>query len=167
MGLKIEPRSHPCNVNWVDKTAQSIIKCSQFPIHMSSHEDRVWCDVLYIDVAHILLGRPLLYDLDVINMGRSNSYELEFKEKKIVLKPVEPKSNVGNNREGTITDKNNKTRCYLVTRSHISPDYPIDGFTYRSRNSLGLLPLPLGISSIVTVEPPVPHLHELHDHNTR
>ena len=101
MGLKIEPRSHPCNVNWVDKTAQSIIKCSQFPIHMSSHEDRVWCDVLYIDVAHILLGRPLLYDLDVINMGRSNSYELEFKEKKIVLKSAKPKSDVGNNKVGS------------------------------------------------------------------
>ena len=57
---------------------------------MSNYEDCVWCDILDIDVAHILLGRPLLYDLDVINMGRSNSYELKFKEKKIVLKLVKP-----------------------------------------------------------------------------
>jgi len=35
-----------------------------------------------------------------------------------------------------------------------------------SQNSLGLLPLPLGISYIVTVEPSAPHLHELHDHYT-
>jgi len=32
---------------------------------MSSYEDCVWCDVLDIDTAHILLGRSWLYDLDV------------------------------------------------------------------------------------------------------
>jgi len=53
------------------------------------------------------------------------------------------------------------------TPSHFSPESPINGSTPRSRNSLDLLSLPLGILSIVTVEPPAPNLHELHDHNTR
>ena len=48
------------------------------------------------------------YDLDVTNLGRSNTYEFKFKRKKIVLESGKPKSNVGNNKEGTITDKNNK-----------------------------------------------------------
>ena len=51
-----------------------------------------------MDAAHILLDRPWLYDLDVISFGRSNIYEFKFNEKKIVLKPVKPKSAVGNNR---------------------------------------------------------------------
>jgi len=58
MGLKVEPNPHPYNVNWVDQTAESItLRCQVF-IHMSSYEDRIWCDVLNIYAAHILLGRP-------------------------------------------------------------------------------------------------------------
>jgi len=133
---------------------------------MSSYVNRVWCNVLNIDDAHILLGRPWLYDLNVTSLGRSNTYEFKFKRKKIVLKSTKLKSNVKNNKDKTITDKN-KTPCYLVTISHFSPGSPIDGSTLRSRNSLSLLSLLLGIPLNVTVEPLAPHLHELHDHNTK
>ena len=85
MGLNAEPHSHPYNVNWVDKTAQSITQRCQVPIHMSSYEDHVWRDVLNIDAAHILLGRPWLYDLNVTSLGRSNTYEFKFNGKKTVL----------------------------------------------------------------------------------
>jgi len=64
---------------------------------------------------------------------------LNFK-KKISLKPAKPKSNVGNNKEEIVTDKNNKTPCYLMTRSQCSAESHVNGFTPRSRNSLGLLP---------------------------
>ena len=36
MGLEVESHPHPCNVNWVDKTAQSITQRYQVPIHMST-----------------------------------------------------------------------------------------------------------------------------------
>ena len=133
---------------------------------MSSYEGCVWSDVLDIGNAHILLDKPWLYDLDITCLGRSNTYEFKFKEKKIVLKAIKPKSNVGNNKEGTSTEKNSKSPCYLVTRSHFSPESSIDGSTLGSRNSLSLLPLPLGISLIATVEP-FTHLCELHDHDTK
>ena len=84
-----------------------------------------------------------------------------------MLKPAKLKSNVGNNKEGTVTDKNNKTPCYLVARSYFSPEFPIDGYTPSSKNSLGLLSLPLDILLIITVEPSTSYLHELHDHNKR
>jgi len=66
-----------------------------------------------------LFDTPWLYDLDVTTLGRSDTYEFKFKRKKIVLKPAKLKSNVRNNK-GTITDKNNKTSCYPVTRSKSS-----------------------------------------------
>ena len=91
MGLRAEPHPHPYNVNWVDKTAQSIIQHCRVLIHMSSYKDRVWCDVLDIDVAHILIGRSWLYDLDVTSLDKSNTYEFKFNRKKIVLKPAKPK----------------------------------------------------------------------------
>jgi len=107
----------------------------------------------------------LLYDLDVTSLDKSNTYEFKFK--KIMLKPIKSKSNVGNNKEETITDKNNKIPCYLVTRSYFSPESPISGSTLSSRNSVGLLPFLLGIPHIVTVEPHATHLDELHDYNTK
>jgi len=67
----------------------------------------------------------------------------------------------------TITGKNNKTPFYLVTRTHFSPESHVEEFTPRSRNSLFLLPLPLGIPSIVIVEPFTLHLHYLYEHNTK
>jgi len=100
-------------------------------------------------------------------MDRSKAYEFKFKRKKIVLKLVKPKSSVGNNKEGTVIEKNNTTPYYLVTRSHFSPESPIDGFTPTSKNFLGLLLLPLSIPPIATNEPSAPHLYELHEHNTR
>jgi len=53
VGLKAEPHPHPYNMNWVDKTAQSITQRYQVLIHMSSYDDHVWCDVLDIEAAHI------------------------------------------------------------------------------------------------------------------
>ena len=103
-----------------------------------------------------------MYDLNVISLGRSNTYEFKFKGKKIVLKPANP--SVGNNKERTITKITDKT--YLVIRTHFSPESPIDGSTLRSRNSLGLLPLPLSILPIATVESCAPHLYKLHEHKT-
>jgi len=112
MGFKIKPHPYPYNVNWVDKTAQSITQRCQVPIYMSSYEDRVWCDILDIDPAHILLGRLWLYDLDVTSVSRSNTYEIKFKEKKIMLKPAKLKSSAENNKEGTVTER---TTRYYVT----------------------------------------------------
>ena len=84
MGLTAEPHSHPYNVNWVDKTAQSITQHCQVPIHMSSYEDRVWggVHILDIDTTHILLGRFWLYDLDVISLGRSTLMNSNLTERK-------------------------------------------------------------------------------------
>jgi len=45
MGLEAE-HPHLYNLNWIDKTAQFITQNCQAPIHMSSYEVRVWCDVL-------------------------------------------------------------------------------------------------------------------------
>jgi len=47
---------------------------------MSSYVNRVWCNILNIDDAHILLGRPWLYDLNVTSLGRSNTYEFKWNE---------------------------------------------------------------------------------------
>jgi len=84
-----------------------------------------------------------------------------------VLKPVKPKSIVGSTKKRTVNEKNEKTPCYLMTRTHFSLESPIDGSTPKFRNSRRLLPLPLGLPPIAIVEPSASHLHKLHEHNTR
>ena len=49
---------------------------------MSSNEDHIWCDVLDIDAAHNLLSRLCFYDLNVTSLGRFNTYQFRFKEKR-------------------------------------------------------------------------------------
>jgi len=94
----------------------------------------------------------------VISLGRSNTYELKFKRKKIALKPAKPKLNVRNNKEGTITDKNNKT-YYLVTRVQSSLEALVNRSIITLRNSINFLPLPIGTKPIAIVESSAPHLH--------
>ncbi|KAK8954475.1 hypothetical protein KSP39_PZI002180 [Platanthera zijinensis] len=91
MQVKAEPHPHPYRVIWVDKTAIQVTQRCLIPIRLATFEDNVWCDVIPMDVAHVLLGRPWLYDRDVTSYGRSNTYTFFDKGKKITLSPTRPK----------------------------------------------------------------------------
>ena len=58
---------------------------------MRDYKDEIYCDVLPMDVAHVLLGRPWLYDLNVTNFGKDNIYSFKYKGKNIILRPSKPK----------------------------------------------------------------------------
>ncbi|PKA52003.1 hypothetical protein AXF42_Ash008232 [Apostasia shenzhenica] len=60
------------------------------PIQLGTYSEKNWCDVLPMNIAHVLLGRPWLYDRDVIHYGRSNTYVFTFKGKKVKLNPAKP-----------------------------------------------------------------------------
>uniref|UniRef100_A0A804J5E2 Uncharacterized protein n=1 Tax=Musa acuminata subsp. malaccensis TaxID=214687 RepID=A0A804J5E2_MUSAM len=40
---------------------------------MGDYQNEIYCDILPIDVAHILLGQPWLYNVDITNHGRENT----------------------------------------------------------------------------------------------
>ena len=44
-----------------------------------------------MDVAHVLLGHPWLYDFNVTNFGKDNIYSFKYKGKNIILRPAKPK----------------------------------------------------------------------------
>lgn len=58
MNLKFEPCHTPYKVAWVEKTLMSFTQGCLVPLHFATFEDQIWCDVLFIDVAQVLLGRP-------------------------------------------------------------------------------------------------------------
>ena len=49
----------------------------------------VLCDIMPMDVWHILLGRPWKYDKKFVHDGRNNSYSLEKDRKRHTLSPLE------------------------------------------------------------------------------
>ena len=49
----------------------------------------VLCDIIPMDVFHILLERPWKYDRKVVHDGRKNTYSLEKDGKRHTLSPLE------------------------------------------------------------------------------
>ncbi|CAL9029034.1 unnamed protein product [Prunus brigantina] len=61
------------------------------PYRFSTYKDHVWCEVVDMDVSHILLGRPWIYDYNVTILGQENICSFIHKGKKITMKPLQPK----------------------------------------------------------------------------
>jgi hypothetical protein len=93
LGLKSVPHPKPYSVSWVNDTSIAVKERCLFPIKIFDYHDKIWCDVIPMDEGHVILGRPWLYDLDVIIFGRSNSCSFTFQGKKIQLIGLPPKSN--------------------------------------------------------------------------
>lgn len=49
------------------------------------YKDSIWCDVVPMDVFHVLLGRPWQFNRCVIHDGRANTYTFQLDSLKIVL----------------------------------------------------------------------------------
>ncbi|GAV68721.1 hypothetical protein CFOL_v3_12224 [Cephalotus follicularis] len=92
MNLKPEPHPQPYKVAWVDNISMSLTERCLVPVMLGAYQDHIWCDVLPMIVAHILLGRPWLYDQDMTYYGRANTYVFQHKGKKIVLTPSPPRN---------------------------------------------------------------------------
>ena len=54
------------------------------------YQDEVWCDVVPMDVCHLLLGRPWQYDRQIIYDGFKNTYTFRKDGHKIILAPLKP-----------------------------------------------------------------------------
>ena len=91
LGLKLIPHPNPYKVSWVDTSFIAIKERCVISLQFLTYKAEIWCDVISMDVRHIILGRPWLYDLDVTLHGRSNSCSFMFEGKKIVLNTLKPK----------------------------------------------------------------------------
>ena len=102
LGLKSIPHPTPYKVSWVDSSSITIKERCLVSIQILSYKDEIWCDVILMDVGHLILGRPWLFDMDVTLFGCSNSCSFEFNGKRIKLNPVQPKT-MGANKNKDMT----------------------------------------------------------------
>jgi hypothetical protein len=78
--LELENVAHPSpyKVSWLQKGHQ-VNATKQFLVEfkIGGYKDEILCDVIPMDVCHLLLGRPWQYDKNIVHDGRKNTYTLE------------------------------------------------------------------------------------------
>ncbi|GJS40211.1 putative reverse transcriptase domain-containing protein [Tanacetum coccineum] len=91
LGMKTEDHPEPYELTWLKKG--NIVKVSkrflvQFYIG-KIYKDEVWCEVIPMDAAHILLGRPWQFDKKTKHDGFQNTYSFKKDGVNITLVPFD------------------------------------------------------------------------------
>jgi hypothetical protein len=92
--MELETVAHPSpyKVSWLQKGHQvTVTKQCLVEFKIGGYRDEILCDVIPMDVCHLLLGRPWQYDRNVIHDGRKNTYTLEKNGRMHMLLPIEDK----------------------------------------------------------------------------
>jgi hypothetical protein len=90
--LKTTAHPKPYKISWLQKGHQVMVtkQClDEFKIGV--YRDEILCDVIPMDVCHILLGRPWKFDRNFIHDRRKNTYTLEKNGRTHLLLPIEEK----------------------------------------------------------------------------
>ena len=89
--LHLKKLKHPTpyRVSWLHKGHQLLVdeKC-EVEFHIGKYHDTVVCDIMPMDVCHILLGRPWQYDRKVTDDGKTNCYKFTKDGVKHTLVPI-------------------------------------------------------------------------------
>ncbi|KAI0507593.1 hypothetical protein KFK09_013719 [Dendrobium nobile] len=95
--IKTTKNPNPFKIGWVKKGVDFLVsELCKFTFSIGKrYICQVTCDVLDMDVCHLILGRPWQYDSGAVHDGRSNTYTVEVKGRKLKLMPVGSSSNVG------------------------------------------------------------------------
>jgi hypothetical protein len=92
MELEMIDHSNPYRVSWLQKGHQvNVTKQCLVEFKIGGYRDEILCDVILMDVCHLLLGRLWQYDKNVIHDGRMNTYTLEKNGRTHMLLPIKDK----------------------------------------------------------------------------
>ena len=90
--LKLPTNIHekPYTLGWVSKNSQVRVSLTcKVPISIGKHyTEEVICDVLDMDVCHVLFGHPWIFDNDVTYKGRDNVMLFKWDNHKIAMAPI-------------------------------------------------------------------------------
>jgi hypothetical protein len=89
VGLNMEKHPTPYHLEWLKKGNEVIVsKCclANFSIGTKC-KDNTWCDLVAMDVCHLLLGRLWQYDRNAHHDKRKNTYSILVDNVKLTLLP--------------------------------------------------------------------------------
>eukprot|EP00253_Pinus_taeda_P007896 PITA_07896 len=89
LGLKQLKHPTPYKVSWLQKGHLLLVdeQC-EVEFHIGKYKDKVICDIMPMDVCHILLGRPWQHDWKVVHDGKTNCYKFVKDGIKHTLVPI-------------------------------------------------------------------------------
>ena len=87
LGLKIVFHPQSYKVSWVNSASINVKERCLVSILFATYADKTWCDVITMDMGHIILERLWLYDRNVTIYERPNSCSFVY-EGKITLAPL-------------------------------------------------------------------------------
>ena len=91
LGLVTQPLSRPFRLEWPNEAGQQYVKEQvTVPLTIGRYEEEVVCNVLPMDICHILLGRPWQFDKRSVHDGFTNRHSFDHEGKKITLVPLTP-----------------------------------------------------------------------------
>lgn len=124
VGLKLPVIQHPqpYSVSWIDDSnIKKVTEQCRVPISIGNeYHTVVLCDVVEMNVSHILLGRPWQFDTDYTHRGRSNQIILNIDKKRLVLTLLPP---------GPVVMES-KSPITIVSRADISRAITAEGFEW-------------------------------------
>ena len=90
MSLKKVKHPVPYKVSWLHKGHQILVseQC-EVDLQVGTYKDKIVCDIIPMDVRHVLLGRPWQYDKKVVHEGRRNYCSFKKDGMKHVLLPLQ------------------------------------------------------------------------------
>ena len=92
LDLKMDPHPKPYKLSWIQEGSHIKVKhrCLVSFTIGKHYQDEVWCNVVPMNVCHLLLGRPWKIDRKVNYDGFKNTYTFCKDGHKIVLAPLTP-----------------------------------------------------------------------------
>ncbi|XP_020678608.1 uncharacterized protein LOC110096825 [Dendrobium catenatum] len=90
--LKTTRNPQPYKISWIKKAMDVMVSnMCQVNFFIGKHfVCEVLCDVIDMDICHLILGRPWQYDMNAIYECRQNIYTLEWKRRKLSYKESAP-----------------------------------------------------------------------------
>lgn len=89
LDLKRLKYPNPYRVSWLQKGHQLLVdEQSEVEFQIGRYKDKIVCEIMPMDVCHVLLGRPWQYDRKVTHDGVMNCYEFEKDGIKHTLVPI-------------------------------------------------------------------------------
>ena len=88
--MPTEKHPKPYKVAWVDDHSITMTGRCLVPFKIWICEDEMWCDIIPMNIAHILLGQPWLFDREVYTDQKRHMHSFEWKGQMAGLLPLPP-----------------------------------------------------------------------------
>ncbi|KAL4302965.1 hypothetical protein GQ457_10G011810 [Hibiscus cannabinus] len=92
LGLATTKHPQPYKLQWLNDGGEiKVTKQALIAFSVGKYCDEVFCDVVPMQVRHLLLGRPWQFDRRVMHDGYTNRYSFKHEGRNVTLTPLTPK----------------------------------------------------------------------------